>query len=168
VSIDKGWRKMKENGWDEYREKYVSSKATGPGTLWWPNEELTDQDVMAIQNITGQADYLFTHDCSNHTQWKNRLKPDADSERHRRRIDKVIATTKAKMHFHGHMHEKYDWLNSRSHGFYSPDEPGAIVTQTYGLECNKDFDSWGILDTETNKFAFRGDGMHFRSLDNQD
>jgi hypothetical protein len=42
---------------------------------------------------------------------------------------------------------------------------------TYGLECNPGAmwggatgDWWGIFDTETNEFAFQGEGMQFRSL----
>lgn len=171
VSIDKEDRLFRERGGID---KWSGRKIPGKGhrTLWWPNEELTDQDVMKIQSNFPKADILLTHDCSNFTDFKGRLKPDADSERHRRRIDKVIAAVEPKVHFHGHMHTKYEWENTLSHGdsafnglYTGP------VTKTYGLEANPDAmwgnrsgDWWGILDTDDLTFAYRGRGMEFRSL----
>lgn len=149
VSIDAEGRRMSERGdkrlWDNFG---VRPRGRGPRTEWWDNEELTDQDVMKVQQL-GTADYLFTHDCSNFTQFKNRLKPDAASERHRVRMDKVIKSVKPRFHFHGHMHEKFDWVNTLSHGDSAfLDSYDGPETRTLGLECDRDFNSWGILDTE--------------------
>ena len=52
------------------------------------------------------------------------------------------------MHFHGHMHDKYDWMNLRN------TIVGAKHIQTYGLECNGRFWKWGILDTDAEEFTF--------------
>lgn len=165
VSIDKAWRLAQERGGDYNDPMFGWSRGAGKGTghktLWWPNEELTDQDVKKVQSMGWNADYLLTHDCSNHTQFNGRLKPDPDSERHRRRIDEVIAATNAKMHFHGHMHDKYDWVNTRSHGYYSNSafghEHAPRGTRTYGLRCNDLKDSFGILNVETNTFVWESD-----------
>lgn len=175
VSIDKESRLQNERGMEGYNGRW--HRGTGARTLWWPNEELTDQDVMKVRSMTfpnPQVDVLLTHDCSNFTHFdRGRLKPDPDSERHRRRIDEVIATVKPKVHFHGHMHTKYEWDNTLSHGDSAfRNEPWTgPVTKTFGLECNpgamwahKANDWWGVLDTETLEFAFRGVGMEFRSL----
>lgn len=163
VSVDKRWRLEEEH---ERRQ---------PRTLWWPNEELTDKDAMVIRTTFPKADILLTHDCSNYTHFQGRLKPDADSERHRRRIDDVIRAVEPKVHFHGHMHERYEWENVLSHGCSAFDnEPWTgPVTMTYGLEANPgamhgisyNEDWWGILDTDTLEFAYRGKGMTFRSLE---
>lgn len=149
VSVDKEWRLQKEAGvgigWDGRQVK-----ASGPRTLYWPNEEFTDADVQKIRMLGKKADYLITHDCSNNTPWQARLKNDPDSERHRRRIDEVIRLTNPGLHFHGHMHTKYDWINFAGETNGTP-----IYVQTYGLECDSDYYSWGILDTETDKFTWR-------------
>lgn len=160
VSIDKQWRVDRERGYDQYSG--VQSSGTGPRTLWWPNEELTDDDVRNITNNFPKADILLTHDCSNYTQFKNRLKPDADSERHRRRIDEVIRAVQPGVHFHGHMHEKYEWNNTLGTDAFGG-EP-VVNVRTYGMECNGDYNAWGIYDTDTGEFAYRGAGMQFRSL----
>lgn len=126
VSIDKDWRKKEERK---------------PKTLWWPNEQLLDADVDAIKNL-GKADYLISHDCSNYTAFHGRLKPDLDSQIHRQRIDEVLKSVQPSMHFHGHMHDKYDWVNEYSGG-------GA---RTIGLQAFQDPNSWGVLDVVENKW----------------
>lgn len=112
-------------------------RGTGDQTLYWPNEQLLDADVDVIKSW-GQADYLISHDCSNYTQFGKRLKPDMDSQIHRQRIDEVLKSVQPRMHFHGHMHEKYDWTNDYSGG-------GA---RTIGLEAFRDANSWGVLEVE--------------------
>lgn len=149
VSVDKAERLMSERGDRWLYEKYgIKARNGGPRTEWWPNEELTDEDVAYIKSF-GRADYLFTHDCSDHTNFKKRLKPDADSQIHRQRIDKVLASVKPKFHFHGHMHEQYDWENPFPHGYVPFDEEyTGPFTRTIGLEAFRDFNSWGVLDVE--------------------
>lgn len=137
VSIDK-----------EYRLEYERLKGK---KVWSPNEQLTDTQVEEITKSRFgngvKVDYLLTHDCSNRTPFGFRLKPDIDSQIHRQRIDKVLGAVKPKFHWHGHMHEKYDWLN-RVGGELDD------YTQTYGLECNSDRESWGILDIKTDEFVW--------------
>jgi Icc-related predicted phosphoesterase len=156
VSVDREHRLAQERGGDYFNKEWgmmvnMPKKGSGPRTRWWPNEQLTDEDVALIETW-GKADYLFSHDCSNVTEFKSRLKPDIDSQVHRNRIDKVLASVQPKMHFHGHMHEQYDWVNTRVHGFYDPFEPGAIGTRTIGLEAFQDFNSWGVLEVETGEW----------------
>ncbi len=149
VSVDREWRLQREAGvaMDEYGR---IPKATGPRTMYWPNEEFTDQDVHKLKMLGLKADFLITHDCSNKTPWYGRLKADPQSEIHRRRIDEVILATEPNLHFHGHMHTKYDWLN-----FAGEKDGRAVYVQTYGLEEDTSWNSWGILDTETGQFSWR-------------
>lgn len=151
VSIDKQYRLEEEK-----RTKY------GPKTLFWPNEQLRDDDVEKIRewkrrganNGIEKVDYLFTHDCSDNTPWRNRLKPDFDSQIHRNRMDEVLRATEPDFHFHGHMHERYDWVNERTYGYSAFDnEPWTgPSTRTIGLEAFQDFNSWGVLDVDEGRW----------------
>jgi predicted phosphodiesterase len=132
VSIDK-----------DYRVEYERKKGT---PIWSPGEQLTDAEVSLIDSWRVKADYLLTHDCSNRTPFRDRLKPDLDSQIHRQRIDRVLAATVPRKHFHGHMHTRYEWDNRIS---------GDLYASTYGLECNDDYWSWGVLDTDKDTFVFR-------------
>jgi predicted phosphodiesterase len=138
VSIDKQWRTE--------------------GKSWWANETLSDEQVAGIAKYKGEpVDYLLTHDCSDHTPFFGRLKPDWESQQHRRKIDVAIKALRPRFQFHGHMHTRYEWVNTRSHGQrstafgYDDSEWNGAATKTYGLECNSDKDSWVILDTDLDK-----------------
>lgn len=140
VSIDK-----------DYRLQY--ERDTGK-RIWSKNEQLTDAQVDEILSTRFAAkygvkvDYLLTHDCSNMTPWKNSLQPDFESQVHRQRIDRVLRGIQPAAHFHGHMHTRYEWENLTGDDHW---------TRTYGLECDRDEDSWGILDLETDEFTFATD-----------
>lgn len=133
VSIDKAWRIQHE-------------RETGD-RVWSSDEQLTDNEVdLFLEKANGlKIDYFFTHDCSNMTPWKGRLKPDFDSQMHRQRIDRILRGTQPRVHFHGHMHERYEWENLTGDDHW---------TITYGLECNDDPYSWGVLDTKTDEFRW--------------
>lgn len=130
VSVDKPWRVK--------------------GMSWWPGESLKWDEVQQATKV-GPVDYFFTHDCSNRTPWKDRLKPDLDSQMHRQQIDTVLGATTPKVHFHGHMHTRYDWVNLTGNDKW---------TQTYGLECDGDWDNMGILNIRTGEFQFRSSLHH--------
>lgn len=120
----------------------------GPKQWWW-QEQITDEEVASVGTV--KTDYLITHDCSNQTPFGFRIIPNMDSQIHRQRIDQVLKQSRPDLHFHGHMHRKYDWVNlipPMGEGDYHK-------TQTYGLTCNDWTNAWGILDTETNDFKFQ-------------
>lgn len=138
VSIDKAWRTE--------------------GKSWWKNEEFTEENLASVEKYKGPAiDFLLTHDCSDHTQWKFRLKPDWESQQNRQRIDRAIKALRPRFHFHGHMHTRYEWVNTRSHGLrdtafgLDDSEYNGAATKTYGLECDYERDSFVILDTGAQK-----------------
>lgn len=141
VSIDKMWRK--------------------PGVSWWDNEQLSDDELASIMKYGGpDIDVLLTHDASDHTNWGFHLVPDPDSALHRVKMDKVINHLKPKVHFHGHMHRKYDWVNTVSHGLrntafgYDETQWNGASTHTYGLDCDGEIDSWGVFDTADLSFKW--------------
>jgi predicted phosphodiesterase len=134
VSIDKEWRT--------------------PGKSWWWQEQLRDDELQQAIDI-GPTDFLFTHDCPTRAPFKHRLKPDLDSVMHRQKMNKVGQATKAKVWFHGHMHDFYDyWFQ------YGPKEGND--TKVYGLECNDnamwnpygDIKNMAIFDTDTLRVEF--------------
>jgi predicted phosphodiesterase len=126
VSVDKQWRVE--------------------GESWWRNEEITDEMVASIPET--KVDYFISHDCSNRTPWKGRLKPDMDSLANRQRIDEILKKSQPEMHFHGHMHTRYVWENMTGDDHY---------TKTIGLDMDGEWDSWGILNIETGEFLFRNE-----------
>jgi len=138
-SIDKEWRKA--------------------GESWWPQETLTDNEVLGIVNNARsrrergkpEVDYLFTHDCHPYTPFKHRLKNDPESNIHRDKIKEIADAVRPKMWWHGHMHEKYVWELPHGVPFDPVEGP---VTKVFGLADGREKESWGVLDTETDEFLF--------------
>lgn len=168
VSVDRNWREEYNSGkyWDASRGRYIKIK--DPTKVWWSQETLSDDEVMEAMSF-GKIDYLLTHDASDHTPWKTRLKPDWDSQAHRQKIDGIIESTEPDLHFHGHFHTQYDWGRYINQGHF---------VQTYGLEADylamnrarvtPAAWNWGVLETDTNEFSFRGEHFTFRSLTEED
>ena len=123
-----------------------------PNESWWWQEAITAEQMnQTVLNASyrGRIDYFFSHDCSDRTPWKDRLKPDVDSVTNRKKIDWVLDRVKPKIHFHGHMHEWYDWKIDHSLPFSDEDGP---FTQVYGLNMETERNSHGVLDLETDEF----------------
>lgn len=133
VSIDKEWRE--------------------PNESWWWQEAITNEQMaQAVENVAGrQIDYMFTHDCSDKTPWKDRLKDDLDSKTNRRKVDWVLDRVKPKMQFHGHFHTWYDW--QLTHGVPFDPQADDAITQVYGLNMEMERNAMGVLDLDTNTFS---------------
>jgi hypothetical protein len=130
VSIDRRWRRE--------------------GESWWPNETFSEKNLASVLDYKGKPiDYVLSHDCSNRTPWGFQLVPDPLSQENRERIDRALDHIQPKMHFHGHMHRKYDWKHPAG-----PDYENPAWIQTYGLDCDGEIDSWGILDTSDDSFLW--------------
>lgn len=126
-------------------------RETGSKTQYWPDEAISGDDLRLVDDR--KVDILLTHDCSNKTPFGMRIKPDADSEQNRMKVDKILNRSRADLHFHGHMHEKYEWENYMVHQMNHS-------TMTYGLECNPNSwqpepNNWVILDTDTKKVEWK-------------
>lgn len=150
VSIDKNWRLERESGffYDQYTGRHIQ-RSPAPRTLWWDNEQLSDEDVKEIDAWNLKADYLITHDASSRTPFHTDLIPDFASAIHRQRIDDVLKSIKPEAHFHGHYHAKFDWENLVAA------DGDAHYAHTYGLDCNAHEFSWGTLDVETGRFVWK-------------
>jgi len=117
--------------------------------IWWEQEQIRDEDVASLARM-GQGtkiDYFISHECSDRTPWNGRLKPDLDSQISRGKLDKALGHLRPDWHFHGHMHTKYEWENLTGDDHW---------TRTIGLDMDGTWDSWGILDTYTDEWAWRG------------
>jgi hypothetical protein len=126
VSIDKAYRKE--------------------GRSWWAGEQLTDQEV-GHKVPEGPIDYLFTHDCPTVAPFKNRIKMDYESQIHRQRMNEVGRKTQPKIWFHGHMHEKYEYLFEHRDG----------AAKVYGFEMDGDRYNWGVLMVNEGVFKWGPD-----------
>lgn len=92
-----------------------------PLESWWPQETLTAGELL-LSEVMGPADVLLTHDCPTYAPFSF-IRNIPESHIHRQMINRVVEHSQAKVHFHGHMHDWYDYINPWG-------------GQIYGLECN--------------------------------
>ncbi|MVU79323.1 hypothetical protein GPX89_19015 [Nocardia sp. ET3-3] len=111
-STDKGWRLAKEArkaAQAETRRRYGSSKRPETaGTLWFPEEEMTDEELdAALEADSSPVDILLTHDKPRGSQpkWNRKDKPECFPNQDR--IQRVVETLRPSVLFHGHLHVRY-------------------------------------------------------------
>ncbi len=96
-SVDRDWRIMQE------------LKKRKPLTLWWPEEELTDDEVAAaVKAGEGGIDVIFTHDKPRGSTppWDRKDLPECWPNQDR--VLEVVKAVQPRLLFHGHLHVRYD------------------------------------------------------------
>lgn len=92
------------------------------GQNWWPQETITDAELIAITAV-GKMDVLVTHDTDDQHNIPGTHRTaqffDADqiaiSEQHRAKITRIINATQPALAFHGHYHVSYDAMVDQTH-----------------------------------------------------
>lgn len=118
-SVDKSWRlKQEQNNYDfQVRKEQYRAQALGrapepvaslAGTLWFPEEEMTDGDMQGfLEAYSGPVDYVFSHDKPRSTNpgWNRKdlplCLPNQD------RLQLAFKAHRPDFWFHGHLHHYY-------------------------------------------------------------
>lgn len=91
-SIDKRWRV-------DWETKYSQ-----PGTRWWPQEMITEEDVLRCIK-GGPADVMITHDSPQGATLGD-LIPSYETDRNRAKLRRVVDAVRPKLLIHGHYHRR--------------------------------------------------------------
>lgn len=111
-STDKGWRLAREARKEEQAAKrrgYGSARTpVTAGTLWFPEEEMTDDELDALLSAdAAPVDILLTHDKPRATRPKFNRKNKPECFPNQDRIQRVVETLHPALHLHGHLHYRY-------------------------------------------------------------
>lgn len=108
------------------------------GVSWWPEEELTEAEVVAAQQLP-PVDVLFSHDGPTGIPLPY-LVPDLPSDIHRDRMARVGAALRPRLWLHGHYHARVRYSFTHAAGL-------AVV---HCLDCNgsPNNDSMEVLDLD--------------------
>lgn len=112
-SVDKGYRLAREGGyvceeWGWTARHVAKFGAKGPKTMWWPEEELNDEELEFALKDPTPLDVLFTHDkprASNPT-WNRKEFPECYPNQDK--IQTVVRTLTPRLLIHGHLHFRYE------------------------------------------------------------
>lgn len=115
-SVDKPWRLRQERAKAEkVRRKNMYRSAAGStlaptdtaGTLWFPEEELTDEQIETVLADASPVDVLLTHDKSraSNPDWNRKDLPECWPNQDR--VQRVVAALCPRLLVHGHLHWRY-------------------------------------------------------------
>ena len=153
-SVDKQWRLDQER----------KGKRKG-GTLWFPEEEMTDEDMLNILGTVSRVDVMLAHDKPFDSKPKWNRKAFEECAPNQLRLQWAVDALKPSMFLHGHLHYAYtDYLPSTE-------------TFVHGLDCDPwaaQYPGWSLdrslLVFDTTKFGadqlvleaqrMDGDGHH--------
>lgn len=148
-SVDKGWRLQSE------------ASRGKPGTLWFPEEEMSDEDMALILKNTDEVDVMLAHDKPRGSNPRWNRKDYQECLPNQDRLQLAIRTLTPRWFWHGHLHFWY-----RDSVDYSNLQGEHRVVQVQGLNCdneagqnyhdpNGEFtvyynkaQSWEVLDTD--------------------
>lgn len=140
-SVDKQWRIEEER------------RKNKPESLWFPEEEMSDDDMAKILVDTDPVDVMLAHDKprGSNPGWNRKDLPECVPNQDRLQL--AINTLDPKLFFHGHLH--YSYRETYRHSLVGSDDVGEVTV--IGLDCNAESaesygyskdKSWWVLDTE--------------------
>jgi hypothetical protein len=131
-SVDKSWRLEQETA--RFHNTYHAEiRASHPNpfkeSLWFPEEEITDEELDVILNgVSDRVDVLLTHDKPISATVPMKLFPIAECEPNQRRIQKAVNLLRPKLVVHGHFHVRYTDTILNGQGYTRVEGLGADVS----------------------------------------
>lgn len=134
-SVDKDWRVQEER------------RTRKPGSLWFPEEEMTDEEFMDIMDAdSSPVDIILSHDKPRRSEPGWNRKNFLECIPNQNRLQHALETLKAKRLYHGHLHFPYQDVVDTGFGHSSlvtglDADPRAASSPWY-----KKQDSWTFLE----------------------
>lgn len=113
-SVDKDWRLHLEKKNSEkiakqntYREPTQAKSIDTSGTIWFPEEEMTDVDMDKFLTDDSPVDIMLAHDKprASSPKWNRKDLPECWPNQDR--LQKAVRTLQPKVYLHGHLHHRY-------------------------------------------------------------
>lgn len=138
------------------------TKSGKPGSLWFPEEEMTDEELddYLVQTPIRDVDVILAHDMPRAASPGWNRKHFDECIPNQRRLQHAMQVLKPVLYLHGHLHYRY----TDRVGIWADGEPGTIEHDCIveGLDCNTNDQqayvlygktgggpaSWYVLDTE--------------------
>lgn len=135
-SIDKAWRLKQERARNAIRPGVYYNE-----TLWFPEEEMTDEEFdVILNNVTDKVHVILSHDKPLASNPKVKLYPIAECQPNQRRLQKAVTRLQPDLLVHGHLHDRYsDMIRSGDGKLTRVEGLGADVSDKYS-------DAWEFLE----------------------
>ena len=135
------------------RERLIRERNSGPGSEWFPEEQMTDRDMDVILENREPVDVMLAHDMPRGANpgWSRNNFLECEENQNRLRV--AVQTLSPVLYLHGHLHWPYEdemWF-----GHIGPTREMRSI-KIVGLDCNGNGAqwpgytqeaSWMVLDT---------------------
>lgn len=108
----------------------VKRIAQGESIFWWPEEEITDEEVEEALRVD-KVDILLTHDKPLFAEPDWNRKNDPTSMANQEKVQKVMERLRPSILIHGHLHYSY-----RDEMILGEHEGALEFCEIYGLDCD--------------------------------
>ncbi|WP_109527870.1 MULTISPECIES: metallophosphoesterase family protein [Nocardia] len=148
-SVDKQWRLAHEASQERTaRRRRQFGSARHPvtaETLWFPEEEMTDDECDALLADDSPVDVLLTHDKprGSDPDWNRKNLPECLPNQDR--IQRVVRTLRPDLLLHGHLHYRYTDSVDRGDGATTRVEGLGADPEGSALPDYRSADSWLVL-----------------------
>lgn len=150
-SVDKDWRLTQE----EYHPGKYGFKAGDSEFLWFPEEEMSDEDMDTILEDDSRVNVILAHDKPRGSNPKWNRKDYLECLPNQDRLQRACRVLRPSLFLHGHLHYFYTDEMWYSHAGFTRDMQHTKVIGLLcdpeagepGLYVNKKL-SWLVLDTE--------------------
>lgn len=152
-SVDKQDRLDREARKERSSDYTVGGRRSFAGDQWFPEEEMSDEDMARFLEFPGPVDVIVAHDKPRNSNPGWNRKDYLECLPNQDRLALAIKTLDPAFFFHGHLHYAYEDIVLHGHG-----DLDVHATRVIGLHCDPDAaegyrgyridDSWRIFDTE--------------------
>ncbi|MCF2533742.1 metallophosphoesterase family protein [Yinghuangia soli] len=151
-SVDKDWRLQEEARRHQKaarKENYrlaagrpAEHVADHAGTLWFPEEEATDEDAERVIAAAGRVDILLTHDKPRATSPGTDRKDLDICHPNQDRVQRIVDALGPELAAHGHLHHRYTELLSGPNGDTVVEGLAADPSVSWDVPGYRVADSW--------------------------
>lgn len=149
-SVDKAWRVREERAAAEKAARRTALYGARPGTdtagtLWFPEEELTDTQLDAALADPAPVDVMLTHDKprASNPRWNRKDLPECRPNQDR--IQRAVTALRPRLLVHGHLHHPYrDQIRCAGDSWTTVVGLGADPAAAEDASYDKT-DSWKVL-----------------------
>lgn len=153
-SVDKAWRVNQERATAAKASRRTELYGARPapdtaGTLWFPEEELTDAQLAAALADPQPVDVLLTHDKprASNPRWNRKDLPECWPNQDR--IQEAVRVLRPRLLVHGHLHHPYrDQIRCAGDSWTTVVGLGADPAAAEDASYDKS-DSWTVLTLDT-------------------
>ncbi len=131
------------------KERLIQERNSGPGTQWFPEEQMTDREMDQILKNREPVDVMLAHDMPRGSDPGWHRKSFQECEENQNRLQWAVRALDPMLYLHGHLHWPYEFEM-----WHSAKGLSVSITKVIGLDCNGNSAQWPGYKREASWMVF--------------